>query len=200
LLDFVSFSILFHEQNFILAELNRLAVPQRAPSKRTLPAIVDQNRMKKTIFLILFILLTSCGKQTQSYKMPIFAFSYIDSKNDYVIKYSGKDTLYLTDKNREKNYYSLLNNKEGKELSKIIVEIEKPEYFSYEEYGNVNEIYFRFSIIGEGEMPKSFPYRKDSEREMFKAASKVNKIKSMLNFVETEKEYMFTQIEDNNSR
>ena len=132
--------------------------------------------------------------------MPIFAFSYVDSQNDYVIKYSGKDTLYLTDKNREKSYYSVLNNKEGQELSKIILEIEKPEYFSNKEYGNINDIYFRFTILGEGEMPKSFRYRKDSDKEMFEAASKVNKIKSLLNFVETEKEYMFTQIEDNNSR
>ena len=132
--------------------------------------------------------------------MPIFAFSYVDSRNDYVIKYSGKDTLYMTDEINRKNYYSVMSEKQGEELSKIIVEIEKPEYLSHQEYGNVNDIYFRFSIIGEDEMPKSFPYRKDSEREMFKAASKVNKIKSRLNFVETEKEYMFTQIEDNNSR
>jgi hypothetical protein len=156
--------------------------------------------MKKTIFLISFILLTSCGRQTQSYKMPIFAFNYVDSQNDYVLKYSGKDTLYLTDEINRKNYYSVMSEKQGEELSKIIVEIEKPEYFSYKEYGSVNDIYFRFSILGEGEMPKSFPYRKDSEKEMFKAAAKVNEIKSMLNFVETEKEYMFTQIEDNNSR
>ena len=132
--------------------------------------------------------------------MPIFAFRYIDSQNDYVIKYSGKDTLYLTDDILKKNYFAVMNKEQGKELSKIIVEIEKPEYFSHEEYGNVNKVYFNFSILHEGEKPKSFPFRKDAEKEMFKAASKVNRIKSTLNFVETDKEYMFSQLEGNNSR
>lgn len=132
--------------------------------------------------------------------MPIFAFSYVDSQNDYVIKYSGKDTLYLTDEIRKKNYYSVINKEQGTELSKVIEEIKKPEYFSNEEYGNVNDVYFKFSILQEGEMPKSFPYRKDAEKEMFKAASKVNRIKSKLNFVETDKEYKFSIIEDYNSR
>lgn len=132
--------------------------------------------------------------------MPIFAFSYIDSKNDYLVKYSGKDTLYLTDEIGRKNYYSVMNKEQGKELSKIIVEIEKPEYFSHKEYGNVNDVYFKFSILQERKMPKSFPYRKDAEKEMFKAALKVNRIKSTLKFVETDKEYMFSQIDENNSR
>lgn len=132
--------------------------------------------------------------------MPIFAFSYVDSQNDYVLKYSGKDTLYLKNKIREKNYYAVLNNEDGKELSEIIVEIEKPEYFSNEEYGNVNKVYFKFSILHETKMPKSYPFRKDAEKEMFKAASRVNKIKSTLNFLETDKEYMFSQIKGNNNR
>ena len=156
--------------------------------------------MKKTIFLIPFLILANCGRQTESFKMPIFAFSYVDSQNDYVIKYSGKDTLYLTDMKRKKNYYSVMNNEQGTDLSKVVVEIEKPEYFSSNEYGNINKVYFKFSILHESEMPKSFPFRKDAEKEMFKAAEKVNRIKTTLNFVETDKEYLFTQINENNSR
>ncbi len=156
--------------------------------------------MKKTIIIISFLFLVSCGRQAEKFNMPIFAFSYIDSHNDYVIKYSGKDTLYLTDKILKKNYFTVMNKQQGNELSEIVVEIQKPEYFSSEEYGNVNDIYFKFSILHEAEMPKSFPYRKDAEKEMFKAASKVNRIKSTLNFVETDKEYMFSQLEGNNSR
>ena len=192
--------VFLHEKLLSLTEINRLAGSATSPSRGTLPAIVEHDIMKKTTLLILFLILVSCGRKAEKFNMPIFAFSYIDSQNDYVIKYSGKDTLYLTDRNHQKNYYSVLNNEDSKELSKIIVEIEKPEYFSSEEYGNVNKVYFKFSILHEGKMPKSFPYRKDAEKEMFKAAGKGNRIKSALNFVETDKEYMFTQINENNSR
>lgn len=152
--------------------------------------------MKKTLILFSFLFTISCGKQTESFKMPAFYFMYIDTNNDYVVKYSGEDTLYLTDKIRKKNFYSLLDNRQGTELSKIIVEIEKPEYFSSEEYGNVNNLYFKFGILHENQRSKSFPFRKDAEKEMFRAAAKVHGIKLGLKFVETDKEYMFTQMKD----
>ncbi|MDO8317468.1 MAG: hypothetical protein Q7T12_08095 [Flavobacterium sp.] len=151
--------------------------------------------MKKTILFSLFLFVLSCGKQTENFNMPIFAFIYVDSQNDYTLKYSGKDTLYLTDEIQKKNFYSVLDKIQGKEIFNIITEIKKPEYFSYKEYGNINKVYFKFSILNEEEMPKSFPYRKDAEKEMFNAAAKVNRIKCSLNFVETEKEYMLSQME-----
>ena len=146
--------------------------------------------MKTLKFILSFIVLLSvfgCEKNVEKIKTPTFIFTYQDAKSNYNLKYLGKDTLYLIDQKSNKVYTSSINSTAGNDLSRVINKMKKPEYFGSYESNNNDDIVYRFLILNSETLPKSFSRSESADKEVYKAAQKINDIKNDLNFVETDK-------------
>lgn len=146
--------------------------------------------MKKAIVLILLAALAACSqKETAEAPFDTFVYSFSDSQNNFSIKFTSGDTVYMQKRDgfTKKNFYALAK---GTDKDSIIALTDQIDFAAHE---NIHEspkakggIAIKFYKTKDGKEQSAYAFSGSGSEKLFPLAVKFTEFAKRFNFEPTD--------------